>query len=198
MEKRVARAGLTRERIVAAGAKLADERGFDALTLAELARLFNVKLASLYAHLKNAEDLKTSVALLALSQLADHADEAVAGRSGKDALVALANVHRAFARQHPGLFQAARHPIDAAAAATSGGARLSRTLHATLRGYRLTDADRVHAIRLLGSFFMGFPLLELAGGFAHSSPDAGTSWERSLDGLDALFMSWTGAEPLPL
>lgn len=176
-----------------AGAKLADERGFDALTLAELARQFNVKLASLYSHLNNSDDLKTRVALLALTQLADRADEAVAGRSGRDALVALANVHRAFAQKHPGLFQAARHPIDAGTAATSGGARLSRIMHATLRGYALTDVDRVHAIRLLGSFFLGFSLLELSGSFAHSAPEANVSWQRSLDGLDALLTSWAGA-----
>jgi len=188
----MARAGLTRERIVQAGAALADARGFEALTLAELARQFGVKLASLYSHLKNSDDLKTGVTLLALAALADRADEAVAGRSGKDALIALANVHRAFAQEHPGLFQAARYPLDAKTAASSGGARLSRINHAMLRGYALTDADRVHATRLLGSFFLGFSVLELAGSFSHSEPAASASWERSLDALDGLLKSWAG------
>lgn len=184
------RAGLTRERLVKAAARLADEHGFDLLTLAALARQFDVKLASLYSHVNNLDDLKTGVALFALSELADRADDAVAGRAGKDALIALADVHRSFAREHPGLFQAARFRIDATTAAASGGARLSRTSHAVLRGYSLTDADRVHAIRLLGSFFLGFSLLELAGSFSHSQPGAGTSWLRSLDAFDALLKSW--------
>jgi len=189
----MARVGLTRERIVEAGAKLADECGFDAVTLAELARQFDVKLASLYSHLRSAEDLKTGIALLALNALADRADEAVAGRSGKDAMIALADVHRVFAREHPGLFQAARHPLDAATAARSGGARLSRTMRAMLRGYALTDEGVVHATRLLGSFFLGFALLELSGGFAHSAPGPDVSWQRGLDGIDILLTSWAGA-----
>tara|TARA_R110002124_G_scaffold16882_7_gene71533 strand:- start:101931 stop:102506 length:576 start_codon:yes stop_codon:yes gene_type:complete len=188
----VVRAGLTRDRIIEAGAKLADEWGFDAVTLAELARQFDVKLASLYSHLKNAEDLNTGIALLALNALADRADEAVAGRSGKDAMIALASVHRAFAREHPGLFHAARYPLDAATAANSGGARLSRTMQAMLRGYALTDEGVVHATRLLGSFFLGFALLELSGSFSHSSPGPDASWVHGLDGLDALLMSWAG------
>ena len=187
------RAGLTRERIVEAGARLADEQGFEALTLAQLARQFGVKLASLYSHIQNSDDLKKGVALLALARLADRADEAVAGRSGKDALVALANVHRVFAQEHPGLFQAARYPIDAASAAESGGARIARIHHAMLRGYTLTEANRVHATRLLGSFFLGFSLLELAGSFAHSAPETDASWARSLDGFDALLKSWAAA-----
>ena len=189
----MARAGLTRERIVDAGAALADEHGFEALTLAQLARQFGVKLASLYSHLQNSDDLKRGVALLALSRLADRADEAVAGRSGKDALVALANAHRLFAQEHPGLFQAARYPLDASTAQHSGGARLSRINHAMLRGYALSEANRVHATRLIGSFFLGFSLLELAGSFAHSAPEPDASWQLSLDGLDALLKSWANA-----
>lgn len=184
------RAGLSRERLIDAAGALADKQGFAALTLAELARIFGVKLASLYSHVKNSDDLKAGVALKALALLADWADEAVAGRAGKDALTALGDVHRRFAREHPGLFEAARFPLDASLAAGSGGARLSRAMQAVLRGYDLEDADGVHAVRLLGSFFLGFPLLELGGGFAHSQPGPEQSWQRGLAGLDAMFKSW--------
>ncbi len=53
-----------------------------------MARRFGVKEASLYSHIKNAHDLKTQVALLALAELADEVAAAIAGRAGKDALVA--------------------------------------------------------------------------------------------------------------
>lgn len=186
------RAGLTRERLVEAAATLADEEGFEALTLAAVARHFDVKLASLYSHVPNVDGLKTGVALLALSALADRAEEAVAGRAGRDALVALADAHRSFAREHPGLFAAARFPVDPASAA-NGGVRIARVSQAALRAYGLSEADRVHAIRLMGSLFLGFPLLEFAGSFAHSQPEAEASWVRSLDGLDMLFRSWASA-----
>lgn len=42
------RAGLTPERLTRAGAELADEVGFDQVTVSALARRFDVKVASLY------------------------------------------------------------------------------------------------------------------------------------------------------
>lgn len=187
------RAGLTRERIIDAAADLADQNGFDALTLAELARLFGVRLASLYSHLANSEDLKTGVALLAMAQLAVRTEEAIAGRSGKDALVAFANANRDFARENPGLFQAARYPLDGAAAAKSSGPRLAAISLAVLRGYDLDEASRIHAVRLIGAFVLGFSLLEGAGSFDHRAPEPSTSWDRGLAGLDALISSWSAA-----
>lgn len=184
------RIGLTRDKIIDAAATLADQHGFGSLTLAAVARLFDVRLPSLYAHVAGLEDLRQAVALLALARLAERTEEAVAGRAGRDALVALASAYRAFARQHPGLFEAARHPLDAATAAGSGGARLARASHAMLRGYALAEADRVHATRLIGAFVLGFALLELGQSFAHSAPDAELSWQRGIDGLDVLIRSW--------
>lgn len=47
----MARAGITVDKLVEAGARLADETGFELLTGAALARHFDVKLASLYSHI---------------------------------------------------------------------------------------------------------------------------------------------------
>lgn len=47
------RAGLNAERLTRAGAELADEVGFDQVTVSALARRFDVKVASLYSHLKS-------------------------------------------------------------------------------------------------------------------------------------------------
>ncbi|KRA96793.1 TetR family transcriptional regulator [Devosia sp. Root685] len=184
------RAGLSREKLIEAGAVLADSEGFAALTLAALARQFGVKLASLYAHVRNSDDLKAGVALRALDALADEADEAVAGRAGKEAVVALAEVHRRFAGDHPGLFEAARFPLSPEQAAGSGGVRLARTMLAALRDYGLSEADQVHAVRLLGSFFLGFSLLERGGSFSHSQPEPDLSWQCGLDALDLTLKSW--------
>ena len=184
------RAGLSKDKIIAAAAVLADGEGFDSLTLASVARMFDVRLPSLYGHVASVHELKKGVALLALHSLAERTEEAVAGRAGKDALMALVNTHREFAKQHRGLFEASRYPLDGQSAALSGGARLARVYHAMLRGYALADDDRVHATRLIGSFVLGFSLLELAGSFSHSTPDSELSWKRDVEGLDALFQSW--------
>ncbi|MEU1435602.1 TetR/AcrR family transcriptional regulator [Streptomyces sp. NPDC005775] len=184
------RAGLTPERLTRAGAELADEVGFDRVTVSALARRFDVKVASLYSHLKNSHDLRTRIALLALEELADRGAAALAGRAGKDALGAFADVYRDYAREHPGRYAAAQYRLDPEAAAASAGGRHARMTRAILRGYDLTEPDQTHAVRLLGSVFHGYVSLEAQGGFSHSAPDSQESWVRIVDALDALLRNW--------
>jgi AcrR family transcriptional regulator len=186
----VARVGLTPDRLVRAGAELADEIGFDQVTASELARRFGVKVASLYSHVRNTQDLRTRIALFALEEMADRAADAVAGRAGKDALVAFANVYRDYEREHPGRAAAARMPLDPGTAAASAGPRHAQMTRAILRGYDLTEPDATHAVRLLGSVFHGYSSLESAGGFRHSAPDSEETWNRILDALDSLLRNW--------
>ncbi|QLE70815.1 TetR/AcrR family transcriptional regulator [Streptomyces rectiverticillatus] len=180
------RVGLTTERVVRAGAELADEIGFDRVTPTELARRCGVKTASLYAHIKNLQDLRTRIALSALEELADLAAAAMAGRAGKDALVAFADVCRDYARQHPGRYAATQLRLDADTAAASAALRHSLMLRAILRGYDLTEPDQTHAVRLLGSIIHGYISLEAAGSFSHSTPATQDTWTWTLDRLDAL------------
>lgn len=189
-EKAMVRAGLTPDRLAQAGAELADEVGFEQVTVSALARRFDVKVASLYSHLKNSHDLRTRIALLALEELADRGAAALAGRAGKDALSAFANVYRDYAREHPGRYAAAQFKLDPEAAAASAGGRHARMTRAILRGYDLTEPDQTHAVRLLGSVFHGYVSLEMQGGFSHSAPDSQESWTRVVDALDALLRNW--------
>ncbi|MEU9102356.1 WHG domain-containing protein [Streptomyces sp. NPDC048361] len=186
----MARVGLTTERLVQAGAELADEVGFEQVTVSALARRFDVKVASLYSHVKNSQDLKTRLALLALEELAALAADGVAGRSGKDALAGLGNAYRDYAHEHPGRYAAAQLRLDPEAAAASAGGRHARMTRAILRGYDLTEPDQTHAVRLLGSVFHGYITLEMGGGFSHSAPDTQATWHRTLDALDALLRNW--------
>ncbi|MFB8762485.1 TetR/AcrR family transcriptional regulator [Nocardiopsis alba] len=188
---------LNARRLTTAGAELADEVGFEQVTVSELARRFDVKAASLYSHVRNSEDLKVRIALLALEELADRASDAVAGRSGKDALTALANVYRDYAREHPGRYTAARYRLAPETAANSAGPRHARMTRAVLRGYDLDEPDRTHAVRLLGSVFHGYVSLESSGGFDHSAPDTEQTWTRTLDALDALLRHWPAPSTPP-
>ncbi|MFB6533881.1 TetR/AcrR family transcriptional regulator [Streptomyces noursei] len=193
-----ARVGLTTERLTRAGAELADEVGFAQVTVSELARRFDVKVASLYSHVKNSHDLKTRISLLALAELADLAAEALAGRAGKDALAAFADVYRDYAREHPGRYAATQFPLDPETAAASAGVRHAQMTRAILRGYDLPEPEQTHAVRMLGSVFHGYVSLELAGGFSHSAPDSEETWSRVVDALDALLCNWpTPGPPRP-
>ncbi|MFL1376284.1 MULTISPECIES: TetR/AcrR family transcriptional regulator [unclassified Nocardiopsis] len=186
----MARAGLSTELLVRAGADLADEAGFEHVTLSEVARRFDVKVASLYSHLKNSHDLKTRITLLALEELADRAADALAGRSGRDALAALANVYRDYAREHPGRYAATRFRLDTGTAAASAGPRHARMTRAVLRGYDLPEDEETHAVRLLGAALHGYVSLEMGGGFDHSAPDTQATWSRTIDALDSLLRNW--------
>ncbi|WP_327238195.1 TetR/AcrR family transcriptional regulator [Streptomyces sp. NBC_01317] len=185
------RAGLTPERLTRAGAELADEVGFDEVTVSALARRFDVKVASLYSHLKNSQDLRTRIALFALEELADRVSAAVAGRAGKDALAAFADAYRDYAREHPGRYDAARLRLDPETAAVGAGVRHAQMTRAILRGYDLTEPDQTHAVRMLGSVFHGYVSLEMAGGFSHTAVDPQESWAWTLDSLDALLRTRT-------
>ncbi|CAM5651061.1 hypothetical protein SALBM217S_04311 [Streptomyces griseoloalbus] len=82
-EARIPRAGLTADRLVAAAADLADEAGYENVTLSALARRFHVKDASLYAHVRGLRDLRTRMALLAGGEMIDRIAAAVEGRTGR-------------------------------------------------------------------------------------------------------------------
>ncbi|WP_033341891.1 TetR/AcrR family transcriptional regulator [Catenuloplanes japonicus] len=186
----MARAGLTTELVAQVGAELADEAGFDQVTPSALARRCGVKVASLYSHVAGGHDLRVRIAVLALDELADRAAEALAGRAGRDALIAFANVYRDYALAHPGRWAAAQMRLDRDTAAKSGAIRLSQMTRALLRGYDLPEAEQAHAVRLLGSVFNGWVSLEAGGGFSHSDPEPAESWTRALDGLDTLLRNW--------
>ena len=98
----MARAGLSADKLTRAAAELADEQGLEAVTVSALARQFGVRTASMYSHVDGTPDLRRRLTLLALEESADRLAEALAGRSGRDALVALGDTYRDYARQHPG------------------------------------------------------------------------------------------------
>jgi AcrR family transcriptional regulator len=187
------RVGLSAPRLFEEGARLADEVGFEQVTPSELARRFGVTVASLYSHVKNAQELRTGITLLALEELADRAAEALAGRSGRAALTAFANVYRDYAREHPGRYAAARSRLDAQNAAASAGPRHARMMRALLRAYELPEPDETHAVRMLGGFIHGYVSIEADGGFEHSDPPSDVSWTRILDALDTMLRNWPAA-----
>jgi AcrR family transcriptional regulator len=187
------RAGLTSARVAEAAAVLADEVGLDGVTLAALAKHFDVAAPSLYTHVRSQADVRARVALLALDETADLVASALAGVSGRAALAAVGGVWRSYAAAHPGRYAATRLPLDAETAAASAGPRHAELSRAALRGYALGEPDETHAVRLLGATFHGYAALDAAGAFGHGGPGAPTSdesWERVLDGLHTTLTSW--------
>jgi AcrR family transcriptional regulator len=184
------RANLTSAAVIAAAADLADRDGFDTIAVSALARRLGVQTASLYSHVRDRSALLEGVHQLALAELADAIAVAIGGRSGRDALTALAGAHRDYARQHPGRWTALQRPATAATATSAAAGRVATLTLAMLRGYELPEDELVHATRLLAATVNGFLALEANGAFAHREPTTEVSWQRALDALDTVFRSW--------
>jgi AcrR family transcriptional regulator len=185
------RAGLTPERLVAAAADLADEAGFEHVTLSALARRFGVKDASLYSHVRSLKDLRTRMALLAGGEMIDRIAEAVEGRkAGRDTLGAFAAAYRTYALEHPGRYAATQIRIDQEL--VTGSPTMRRTADVTygmLRAYGLEEPDLTDAVRLLRSTFHGYCALESTGAFG-AARDVQASWDRAIDALHVLLLNW--------
>ncbi|MFF2373664.1 WHG domain-containing protein [Streptomyces xiamenensis] len=189
------RAGITAAGLTAAAAALADEKGLDGLTVAALARHFGVKDASLYAHVRNLRELRVRVAQLASREMTDRIAQAVAGRSGKDALVAFADAYRDYALRHPGRYAATQQRFDPAEITDLAVFRRSVDLtYGMLRAYGLTEPDLTDAGRLLRSTFHGYVHLELSGAFGHPR-EVDRSWARALDALHSTLANWPPRPP---
>jgi AcrR family transcriptional regulator len=178
--------GLTTDRVAREAADLADEVGFDKLTVAAVARRVGVADASLYAHVRNLAELRERVAALATGELADALGEAVAGLAGSEALRAFADAYRDFAHGRPGRYAATQLPVE-----SEGGGRVVAACAALLRGYALDETARIDAIRLLCSTFHGWVTLEAANRFRLGRP-TGESWRVALDLLDGALVALSG------
>ncbi|MFF9622899.1 TetR/AcrR family transcriptional regulator [Streptomyces griseosporeus] len=186
----MARAGITVDRLVAAAAELADEVGFDKVSLSALARRFGVKDASLYSHVRNLQDLRTRLALLAGGEMIDRIAAAVAGRAGKEALAAFAGAYREYALTHPGRYAATQIRIDPALVADAPAMRRTAEItYGMLRAYGLEEPDLTDAVRLLRSTFHGYCALEAGGGF-NASRTVDRSWDRVVDALHTALTHW--------
>jgi AcrR family transcriptional regulator len=99
---------LDRDTLIAAAAKLADTNGWNELTMSKVAEMVNRHVSSLYSHVDDLDALRREVVLLAVTEIGDVVWEASIGRSGADALTAIAQAERNFARLHPGRMAALR------------------------------------------------------------------------------------------
>ena len=163
MAKRV---GIDRDAVVRAAAKIADDEGWDALTLARVAGKLRVRSPSLYNHVGGLEALRRELKLLVMRELNTALTRATIGKSRDDAVRALAAAYRAFVKRHPGTYAAtmvAAPKNDPAVEAAAG--HLVETCLSVLSGYGLDRREGIHAIRALRSAVHGFAALEVAGGF---------------------------------
>lgn len=185
------RAGLSRDRVAEEAAAVADEVGFDRLSLAAVADRVGVRLPSLYKHIDSLDGLRRDLTVRTLHELAGAVTPAVAGRSGSDGLRALATAYRDFARRHPGRYAATvRAPAGGDEQHVAAAEAVLRVVLTVLAGYGLHGDDAIDAARALRAALHGFVTLEAAGGFGLPR-DVDRSFDRLVDALDAALTAWS-------
>ena len=177
------RAGLSPAAVTEAGAALADEIGFDQLSMGLVAERLGVRTPSLYNHVANLADLGHRIAVLAAVELGDALRDATQGRAGSDALAAAAATMRDYVKAHPGRYTAGNRvpPTGPEDPLTIASGRMLDPLAAVLHGYGLDPGQDVHALRMLRSALHGFATLEVEGGFRFdTNVDESFAWTVAL------------------
>jgi AcrR family transcriptional regulator len=179
----VPRAGLTAERVIEEAQSLSDEVGLDALTLAALAGRLGVRQPSLYKHIDGSQDLRRALSVRAKRELADVLARAAVGRSGAEAIRALAQAYRSWAHAHPGRYQSTvAAPVAGDRDDEAASLAVVSVLLDILAGYGLSGDDAIHVTRSLRAALHGFVSLEAAGGFGMPI-DVDESFARLVAGL---------------
>jgi len=160
------RAGLDQQIVLQAAAELADQHGLDELTLAMLAQKLGIRTPSLYNHVRGLPELRKKLAVYGLNKLRDALTRAAIGKSGDDAVRAMAEAYIAFAREHPGLYDATQRSHDRQdAEVQQAAAEVIEPVLRVLHAYGLEGEAVVHTVRGFRSLLHGFASIEQQGGF---------------------------------
>lgn len=160
------RKGLDMPTILIQAAQLADEQGFEYLSLGELAKRLGIRPPSLYNHVEGLHDVKHKLAVYGLQRLHAQLLQAAAGRSGGEAVRAVSMAYIDFVRNHPGLYDATcRIQVRGDEELHQAQNRVVELVVQVLQAYRLTEDVTLHAVRALRSMLHGFASIEQTGGF---------------------------------
>lgn len=160
------RAGLDPQMVIQAAADIVDREGVEALTLAALATHFKVAVPSLYNHVGGMPGLQQQLALMGRRQIAQQLGRAVMGKSGDDAVIAMADAYRTYVKTHPGVYACTLHVSDESdTESRAAEAEAVEVALKVLAHYDLRDEMAYHMVRGFRSLVHGFASLEVAGGF---------------------------------
>jgi len=163
------RAKLDTATVVQTAVELIEAEGLEALSLGRLAKELDVQTPSLYNHIDGLPGLNRALALRSTRELGEVMGNAAIGRSGVDAVLALAEAYRAYVKAHTGLYMTGirssglQTPIDAEL--QTAQERVVQIALAVMSSFGLHGKDALHAVRGLRSIVHGFATLEVAGGF---------------------------------
>lgn len=165
----MARAGLDKNIVVQKAAQLANEIGFENITLKILADNLNIQPPSLYNHIKGLDDLQNELMLYGWKHMEERMIEAVVGVSGYAAWEAICRAFYRYATENPGIFSAMlwynKYQNDEAKRVTE---RLFSICSKIVDSLNISEENCNHLIRTFRAFLEGFSLLVNNKAFGHS------------------------------
>lgn len=154
------------QQVIQTAIALADEHGFQAVTLASVADKLGIRIPSLYNYVSGLPGLRREMTLWGARHLTELGRRAAIGKAGDDAILSIATAYRAFAHAHPGIYPTTLRaaPLEDTEL-VAVAQELLDVLLAVMQPYGFDPDDTLHAIRALRSVLHGFVDLEIAGGF---------------------------------
>jgi len=175
------RSPLDRDAVIALAGDLIDRDGAENFTLSKVAEAADVTLPALYRHVDNVADLWRGLGLSTRRDLGEQLANSILGRSGLDAVEAVAFAWRDYAMAHPGRYRSTeRHPVVGDQELTAAVDRVVDLLAASLRGFELDDDERTDRALILRSALHGFMVFQLDGGNPHPE-QADLTFDRLVD-----------------
>ncbi len=157
---------MNKTEIVEKAIELANANGLENLSVAGLAKEFNVKPPSLYKHIASLRDLIDELGIICQDRLIQITRTNCFGLSGDDALVEFCRSSRKFALQNPGLYQSMQLThIKRSNRYRQTAETLLAMLAALFSPYNIKRTSLIHTIRHFRCLLHGFIDLELKEGF---------------------------------
>lgn len=164
----LSRTGLDKELIIEKAAELANEIGFENVTLKLIADEFGIQTPSLYNHIKSLDDLKKRLMLYGWKELEDKLILAVVGVSGYDALRTMCYTFYEYATSNSGVFNAMLWYNKFQDEETQNVTKqLFVVLFKIMSTLNISDETINHLIRTFRGFLEGYALLVNNGAFGN-------------------------------
>lgn len=185
--------GLTREKIIDAAVALIEEKGLSAFSLRNLASALEIQVSSLYNHIEGQNDLLAGVGLRAVDMLKELEESAIADKLRDEALYALADSYRQFAKEHTELYRIIMgvHTLGIPML-ESAAKKIALPILSVISEYGIEGDLQIHYQRMMRSAMHGFFEHENSGGFSLSPLDKDASYRFSIQCIAAQLNAHTG------
>ena len=177
----MAKKGLTKELIIEAAVALIEEKGLANFSLRNLASSLGIQVSSLYNHIEGQNDLLMEAGFCAVNMLTEREENAIQGKTKDEALFALADAYRLFAKEHTELYSIVMgaHILNIPVLEKASKTIVQPILR-VIADYGITGDMQIHYQRILRSVMHGFFAHENVGGFSGSNANRDESYKIAI------------------